>query len=109
VQGFARFDAGILLGSLLGVILLFSLPVTLLGCVSPFAIRLATQDVRSSGSVAGSVYALSTVGSIAGAYPVRCGCRTSCFMLSLDYHTEPLCLSCSAWLLAWSLALTTKS
>jgi predicted membrane-bound spermidine synthase len=89
VQGFAHFDAGILLGSLLGVILLFSLPVTLLGCVSPFAIRLATQDVRSSGSVAGSVYALSTVGSIVGTFaPVlllipTVGTRATFFLFSL--------------------------
>jgi predicted membrane-bound spermidine synthase len=89
VQGFARFDAGILLGSLLGVILLFSVPVTLLGCVSPFVIRLATQDVRSSGSVAGSVYALSTVGSIVGTFaPVlifipTIGTRATFFLFSL--------------------------
>jgi predicted membrane-bound spermidine synthase len=89
VQGFARFDAGILLGSLLGVILLFAVPVTLLGCVSPFVIRLATQDVRSSGSVAGSVYALSTVGSIIGTFtPVllfipNIGTRATFFLFSL--------------------------
>jgi predicted membrane-bound spermidine synthase len=70
VQGFAEYSAGILAGSLLGVVLLFSIPVTLLGCVSPFAIRLsmADQEVESSGNVAGGLYALSTVGSLVGTF-----------------------------------------
>ena len=68
VQGFADYNAGILVGSLLGVLVLFSVPMTLLGCVSPFAIRLAMREVEHSGHVAGSVYALSTVGSILGTF-----------------------------------------
>ena len=42
-------------------------PVTLLGCVSPFAIRLAMRQASQAGSTAGSIYALSTAGSILGA------------------------------------------
>ena len=53
VRGFAEYSAGILAGSLLGVVLLFAVPVTLLGCVSPFAIRLAVTDVQSAGKTAG--------------------------------------------------------
>jgi spermidine synthase len=68
VQGFARYSAGILAGSLLGVVALFAIPVTLLGCISPFAIRLAVKDVESAGNVAGGLYALSTVGSILGTF-----------------------------------------
>ncbi len=68
VQGLARFDIGILLGSFIGVLGLFSVPMTLLGCVSPFAIRLATRDIQHSGNVAGSIYALSTIGSILGTF-----------------------------------------
>lgn len=68
VQGLAHFDIGILLGSFIGVLVLFSLPMTLLGCVSPFAIRLALRDVTHSGNVAGSMYALSTLGSILGTF-----------------------------------------
>ncbi len=66
--GIADLDAGVLAGSMAGVLVLFALPVTLLGCVSPFAIRLALRDVRSSGAVAGRIYALSTVGSILGSF-----------------------------------------
>jgi predicted membrane-bound spermidine synthase len=70
VQGFAEYSAGILAGSLLGVVALFSIPLTLLGCVSPFAIRLSMADesVESSGNVAGGLYALSTVGSLVGTF-----------------------------------------
>jgi predicted membrane-bound spermidine synthase len=70
MQGFAEYSAGILVGSLLGVVALFSIPVTLLGCVSPFAIRLSMADerVESSGHVAGRLYALSTVGSLVGTF-----------------------------------------
>jgi spermidine synthase len=70
VQGFAQYSAGILAGSLLGVVALFSIPVTLLGCVSPFAIRLSMEEqgVESSGNVAGGLYALSTVGSLVGTF-----------------------------------------
>jgi spermidine synthase len=70
VRGFAEYSAGILAGSLLGVIALLAVPVTLLGCVSPFAIRLAMQGekVESAGRIAGGLYALSTVGSIVGTF-----------------------------------------
>lgn len=66
--GLADFSAGLLAGSMAGVLLLFAVPVTLLGCVSPFAIRLALSDVQSSGVVAGRLYALSTAGSILGSF-----------------------------------------
>ena len=45
----------VLLGSFVGVLALFALPVTLLGCVSPFAIRLAVRDVDRAGNVAGGI------------------------------------------------------
>lgn len=70
VRGFAEYSVGLLAGSLLGTVALFAVPVTLLGCVSPFAIRLAMQNesVATAGKVAGGLYALSTVGSILGTF-----------------------------------------
>jgi predicted membrane-bound spermidine synthase len=65
--GFADLDAGIFLGSLVGVLLLFAAPVTLLGCVSPFAVRLTMRDVSRAGHTSGAIYGLSTIGSILGA------------------------------------------
>src|SRR5947209_8777643 len=46
----------------------FAAPVILLGCVSPFAIRLLLRDVETGGNTAGRVYALSTAGSILGTF-----------------------------------------
>ena len=66
VEGFARLDAGLLGGSFFGVLFLFTAPMILLGCISPFAIRLAVEDVAHAGRVAGQLYALSTLGSFVG-------------------------------------------
>ncbi|MFN2452422.1 MAG: spermidine synthase [Candidatus Dormibacteria bacterium] len=68
VQNLATVAAGAALGSFLAALLLFAVPVTLLGMVTPFALRLALRDVASAGAVAGRLYALSTLGSIAGTF-----------------------------------------
>lgn len=67
-RAFEAYDLGVLLGSFASVLILFALPVTLLGCVAPFAIRLALRDVKDAGRVAGRLYALSTFGSILGTF-----------------------------------------
>ncbi len=61
-------EAALALGSFIVILLLFSLPVTLLGTVSPFVIRLAVTDLAKSGKVAGQVYAISTLGSLLGTF-----------------------------------------
>ncbi|MCB9451742.1 MAG: fused MFS/spermidine synthase [Anaerolineaceae bacterium] len=61
-------EAGLAIGSFLAVLILFSAPVTLLGCVSPFAIRLAVTDVNSAGKISGRIYAISTLGSLLGTF-----------------------------------------
>ena len=68
LDAFASRSVGAFYGSLVGVILLFLVPITLLGCVSPLAIRLRLRGVAEAGGTAGSLYALSTVGSIAGSF-----------------------------------------
>ena len=68
ITGIAEISVSIFLSSLVGTILLFAVPVTLLGLVSPFAIRLATREVGKSGQTSGSLYAISTCGSILGAF-----------------------------------------
>ena len=67
-QGFKDLSAGLVAGTLFAVVLLFAVPVILLGCVSPFAIRLLLKDVATGGNTAGRVYALSTAGSILGTF-----------------------------------------
>jgi spermidine synthase len=68
VEGLDRVSAGAAIGSFFGVLVLFVPPVILLGMVAPFAIRLALTDVESAGSVAGRLYAVSTVGSLLGTF-----------------------------------------
>lgn len=96
-QGFARLSIGLVLGTLIAVVLLFAVPVILLGCVSPFAIRLLLTDVKSGGNTAGAVYALSTAGSILGTFlPV--------FWLIPTYGTRPTMIMFSVALLGLSVA-----
>jgi spermidine synthase len=57
-----------IISSLIAVIIALAVPVTLLGCISPFAIRLAVRDVAEAGRVSGRIYAISTLGSLIGTY-----------------------------------------
>jgi predicted membrane-bound spermidine synthase len=68
LRGFDALSVGAVVGSFVATLALFSIPVTLLGMVSPFAIRLALCDVREAGTVSGRLYALSTMGSIGGTF-----------------------------------------
>ncbi|EFH90644.1 spermidine synthase [Ktedonobacter racemifer] len=68
LTSFSSYSIGVFYGSLLSVILLFALPTILLGCVSPFAIRLRIEQVGTSGRIAGVLYAISTAGSIVGTF-----------------------------------------
>src|SRR3989441_3493215 len=67
-QGFRDLSVGLVAGTLLATVVLFAGPVTLLGCVSPFAIRLLLKDVASGGNAAGRVYALTTACSFPGTF-----------------------------------------
>lgn len=53
-------------GSLFATIAIFSLPLCLLGGVSPYAVRLISRSVESVGDTAGNLYAVSTMGSFIG-------------------------------------------
>jgi spermidine synthase len=64
----ASVNVGAIISSLIGVIIALAIPVTLLGCMSPFAIRLAVSEVGDTGRTSGKIYALSTIGSIFGVY-----------------------------------------
>ena len=55
-------------GSLLTAILLFAPPSAVLGMVSPYLIKIAADDPERIGRTSGTIYAASTIGSIAGTF-----------------------------------------
>ena len=63
-----QFDTAVMVGSFLAILILFSVPITLLGCVSPFAIRLSIDNPEHAGRTSGRIYAISTLGSILGTF-----------------------------------------
>ncbi len=67
-DSFDQLQMGVLFGSFAAVLVLFILPVTLLGTISPFAIRLAIRDTQSAGVTSGRIYAISTLGSFVGTF-----------------------------------------
>lgn len=83
-------------GSLVAATILFLLPTTLLGMVSPYAVRLATTEVCSVGERAGVLYAVSTVGSVLG-------CFMTAFYLILWFHMDTILLLTSGLLVAVAL------
>jgi len=68
IKGIDEISAGAFLGSFSVTVLLFAIPVTILGMVPPFAIRLRVTGVETAGNVSGGLYALSTLGSIIGTF-----------------------------------------
>jgi predicted membrane-bound spermidine synthase len=61
----AAFD-DVKAGSLAAAFAILFFPVTFLGMYSPFGIRLLLRSPQSSGRVSGTVYGISTLGSIVG-------------------------------------------
>jgi spermidine synthase len=58
---------GLRFAVLLDAFILFAFPLTLLGMVSPYAIRLRAVSLQVVGTTAGDLYAISTVGSVVAA------------------------------------------
>lgn len=67
-QSVVGAEAALAIGSFVSVLVLFSVPVTLMGCISPFAIRLAINDPIQAGKISGQIYAISTLGSLVGTF-----------------------------------------
>lgn len=69
VLGFLQHHgAGLYALAVAATVALFAPPALLLGMVPPFAVRLRLNDPARSGRVAGTLYALSSMGSIAGTF-----------------------------------------
>ncbi|MBK7450585.1 MAG: fused MFS/spermidine synthase [Anaerolineales bacterium] len=67
-DAFQALSVGILAGSFIVVLILFIVPITLLGTISPFAIRLSMEDAATAGQTSGQIYAVSTLGSFIGTF-----------------------------------------
>lgn len=66
LDAIVRADLGPQLNPLAGAMALFVVPSIIMGMVSPFAVRLRARAVGTMGQTAGTLYAISTVGSIVG-------------------------------------------
>lgn len=55
-------------GSALSCLIIFSLPMILLGMVSPYLVKLGVEDTENSGKITGQIYAMGTIGSIIGTF-----------------------------------------
>jgi len=67
-DAFDQLQMPVLFGSFTAVLVLFIIPVTLLGTTSPFALKLALKDTQTAGGVAGTISAISTLGSFIGTF-----------------------------------------
>jgi predicted membrane-bound spermidine synthase len=67
-DAFDQLQVGVLFGAFSAVLVLLIVPITLLGTVSPFAIRLVITDSKDAGKTAGRIYAISTLGSFLGTF-----------------------------------------
>ncbi len=91
---------GLRAGAFTSALLLFTLPLTALAMVGPYVIKRATRDLSGVATASGTVYAISTVGSVAGTLLLgffllpMFGTRTIIFSLSL-------LLAILAGLVAW--------
>jgi spermidine synthase len=68
VDALDTVQAGAFVGSLLAVLVLIAAPVLVLGCVAPYAVRLSVDKLEEAGTVSGRLYAISTLGSLAGVF-----------------------------------------
>jgi spermidine synthase len=66
--GLNDLSVGVVAGSFFATLALFSVPVSLLGMASPYALRLSISDIAHAGSTSGRLSSLATVGAIIGTF-----------------------------------------
>lgn len=62
----ATVSLGLRIGSFASSVALFGIPLFLLGCVSPYLVKIAAKEMMNIGRTVGVFYAISTVGSVLG-------------------------------------------
>ncbi|MEI6336361.1 MAG: fused MFS/spermidine synthase [Methylococcaceae bacterium] len=92
---------GIRGGTFASALILFTLPLTALAMVGPFVIKLATRDLQGVGRMVGSVYAVSTMGSVLGTLLLA-------FYLLPTFGTRAIIFSLSLLLLVLSIFLSLR-
>lgn len=98
----ATVDLGPRSGPLVAATLLFAPSLTALGASGPVAVRLALTDLRAAGRSTGLVYAVSTLGSLAGTISMG-------FVLIPAFETEQIIVGTALVLGATGAALLLKS
>lgn len=99
---FLEFNvANLKIESILASLILFSPTSILLGIVSPYAAKLKIDNLATSGSTVGNLYALSTAGSIVGTF-------LSGFYLIPHFGTNNLLILLASSLLIISCVLSAK-
>ena len=81
---------------LLATILLLTVPTTLLGMISPYAIKLTVNDITKIGGISGNLYSISTGGSIVGTF-------VTVFLLVPSFGVRYIIFSIGVLLIAVSL------
>jgi spermidine synthase len=90
------------INSALATLFLFGVPGILLGMVAPYAVRLKLVRLDQTGSTAGGLYALSTLGSIAGTFLAG-------FVLLSYFSHRSILFFLSSTLVLLSILLTGKN
>lgn len=62
------FSSDLILSTIVGTTILFAPATIFLGMVTPYVARLKMKNIETSGSAIGSLYAVSTLGSITGTF-----------------------------------------
>ncbi|GAF81716.1 unnamed protein product, partial [marine sediment metagenome] len=89
------------IASVFASFILFSPTSVLLGMVSPYAVKLKIDNLNTSGSIVGNLYAISTTGSIVGTF-------LSGFYLIPQFGTNKLLILLSVTLIIISLTIFAK-
>jgi len=67
-NAFDQLQIPILVGAFVTILVLFVIPITLIGMASPFALKLALKDAHQAGKISGRISAISTLGSFIGTF-----------------------------------------
>ncbi len=94
LAGVQSVVSDIRLGAVIATLILFGVPSVLLGMVLPYAVRLKITTLEKTGSTVGSLYAISTVGSILGTF------LAGFFLISYFGHTAVLLIVCAVLIFA---------